>query len=65
MNTAKTTFTEDELLSIQTIPINVIIAAANRRINLNKMARCELANRGLDQSGSWVGFKKARALLNP
>ena len=65
MNIAKTTLTEDDLLSIQTLPINVIIAAANGRIDLNKMAQCELVNRGLDQSGSWVGFEKARALLNP
>lgn len=64
MNTEKTAFNDDELLSIQTLPIKLIIAAANGKIDLNQMAREELANRGLDLSGKWIGFDQARAALH-
>ena len=62
MNTAQTALTQDELLSIQTLPLKLILAAANGQIDLNEMARDELASRGLDQSGEWVGFDQARAM---
>lgn len=64
MNTEQTTLTQDELLSIQTLPLKLILAAANGQIDLNEMARNQLANRGLDLSGKWVGFEKARELLH-
>lgn len=64
MNTEQTTLTQDELLSIQSLPFKLILAAANGQVDLNAMARDELANRGLDQSGKWVGFDQARALLH-
>ena len=56
--------THDEILSIQVLPISVLIAAANQQLDLNALAREELAARGLDSNGKWVGFNKARALLN-
>lgn len=62
MNTKQTTLSQDELLSIQTLPLKLILAAANGQIDFNEMARNELANRGLDLSGKWVGFTKAREL---
>ncbi|AKH36906.1 MULTISPECIES: hypothetical protein [Nitrosomonas] len=64
MNTEQTTLTEDELLSIQVLPLKLILAAANGQIDLNEMARNQLINRGLDLSGKWVGFQKARELLH-
>ncbi|SFM67613.1 hypothetical protein [Nitrosomonas communis] len=64
MNTEQTTLTQDELLSIQVLPLKLILAAANGQIDLNEMARNQLANRGLDLSGKWVGFAKARELLH-
>ncbi|MCE7915561.1 MAG: hypothetical protein DYH15_13030 [Nitrosomonas sp. PRO4] len=64
MNTGIKALEQDELLSIQTLPISLLIAAANGQIDLNKMAKNELANRGLDLSGKWVGFDQARELLS-
>ena len=64
MNAQQTALTQDELLSIQTLPIKLILAAANGQIDLNAMARDELANRGLDVTGKWVGFEKARTTLH-
>lgn len=55
--------TTDEILSIQVLPISVLVAAATQQLDLNTLAREELASRGLDVSGKWVGFKKAGALL--
>ncbi|SDY23622.1 hypothetical protein [Nitrosomonas sp. Nm58] len=64
MNAEQTALTQDELLSIQTLPIKLILAAANGQIDLNAMARDELISRGLDLTGKWVGFEKARATLH-
>lgn len=58
------TLTADEISAIQVLPIKLIIAAANGQINLNTLAKKELASRGLNQSGTWVGFEQARALLD-
>lgn len=55
--------TTDEMLSIQVLPISVLVAAATQQLDLNALAREELASRGLDVSGKWIGFKKASALL--
>lgn len=63
MNTSSTALTEDEILSIQTLPLKLILAGANELIDLNALAREELASRGLDLSGKWIGFDQARALL--
>lgn len=52
MDTNNTQPTQDELLSIQVLPINLILAAANGKIDLNTLAREQLANRGLDLSGA-------------
>lgn len=54
--------THDEILSIQVLPISVLLAAANQQLDLNALAKKELAARGLDASGKWVGFTKAREL---
>lgn len=52
-------FTVDELGFIQLADTKVLAAAARGEIDINKLARDELANRGLDAQGKWVGFKAA------
>lgn len=48
----------EALLSIQVIDFTLLTAAAQGKIDLNEMAKQELANRGLNAEGKWVGFKK-------
>ena len=37
---------------------DILIAVANGKLDLNKLALLELKNRGLDKNGNWVGFNK-------
>ena len=37
----------------------VLAAAARGELDLNRLAREEMASRGLDLDGNWVGFKRA------
>lgn len=55
-------FTIDEIGFIQTAAANVLAAVARGEIDLNRIAREEMAARGLDQQGKWVGFDKAREI---
>lgn len=48
---------------LQMFPTAVIAAAARGELDMNAMARAELAARGLDQQGEWVGFEAAKKLL--
>lgn len=59
-NTQQPEFTIDELGFLQTALTKVLAAAARGEIDLNRLAREELANRGLDSQGQWVGFTQAR-----
>ena len=52
-------FTIDEVGFIQTALTKVLAAAARGELDLNRLAREELAARGLDQNGVWVGFEQA------
>lgn len=61
---AATTFTVDELGFIQLALNKVLVAVANGELDLNNLARKELANRGLDKQGQWVGFDKANQIHN-
>lgn len=54
--------THDEIHSIQVLPISVLVAAANQQLDLNVLAKEELAARGLDTGGKWVGFAKAKEI---
>ena len=54
-----TELTYDELAILQLATIKLLSEAAKGNIDLNAMAKRELANRGLDQNGEWVGFPKA------
>jgi hypothetical protein len=60
---AAATFTVDELGFIQLADAKVLTAVARGELDLNRVAREELANRGLDARGRWVGFQRARAQL--
>lgn len=37
----------------------LLVKAVNGEIDLNKLAAQQLAARGFDKKGQWVGFKKA------
>ena len=64
MITEATTFTVDELGFIQIALNKVLVAVANGELDLNDLARKELANRGLHKQGQWVGFDKANQIYN-
>lgn len=55
-------FTTDELGFIQIAHVTILVAVAAGRLDLNDLARRELADRGLDHKGKWVGFPKANAI---
>lgn len=44
---------------IQLFKNDVLAAVINGEIDLNEVARMEMAGRGLDKKGAWVGFRKA------
>lgn len=56
-------FTVDDVGFIQVVPARILVAAAKGDLDLNLLAREELANRGLDQVGVWVGFERAIVAL--
>ena len=41
---------------------SILIAAIKGEIDLVKLAKKEMANRGLGLNGEWIGFKKAEEL---
>ncbi len=53
-------FSVDEIGFIQIAEAKVLAAVARGEIDLNRIAREELANRGLGKNGEWVGFERAR-----
>ena len=55
-------FTVDEIGFIQIADAKVLAAVARGEIDLNLIAREELAARGLGIHGEWVGFEKARTI---
>ncbi len=60
MTTSK--FSIDELGFMQTALSKVLAAAARGELDLNRLAREEMASRGLDPDGNWVGFERAAEL---
>jgi hypothetical protein len=52
-------FTVDEIGFIQIAHVKVLAAVARGEIDLNLIAREEIAARGLDKHGRWVGFERA------
>jgi len=59
---SKGRFTLDEIEFIQSATVRVLVAAARGELDLNLLAREELAARGLDENGVWVGFERARRI---
>ena len=57
-------FTVDEVGFIQIALTKVLAAAARGELDLNRLAREELASRGLDDQGVWVGFHHAKQIHN-
>ena len=61
----------DEALVLQAAHVALLVAAACGDVDLNALAREELANRGLGVDGQWVGFgrsgdtKRARPVSRP
>jgi len=53
--------TPDQINCVHAMPLSVLAAAAAGLVDLNLLARQELANRGYDQRGIWVGYKTALA----
>ena len=60
--TYTTQFTIDEVGFIQIALTKVLAAVARGELYLNRLAREELASRGLDTQGEWVGFDRARQI---
>ena len=56
--------TLDEVGFIQFADIKALSAAAKGELDLNRLAREELASRGLDREGNWVGFDRASQIHN-
>ncbi|MCL5884370.1 MAG: hypothetical protein M1377_03320 [Deltaproteobacteria bacterium] len=54
--------TVDEIGFIQIAETKVLTAVARGEIDLNRIAKEELAARGLGLHGEWVGFQKARQI---
>lgn len=47
-------------MCLQALDTSILIAAARGEIDLNALARKELASRGISpRTGAWVGFAKA------
>lgn len=44
---------------LQIIPTEILTAAARGELDLNRLAQVELASRGVDIMGKWVGFHSA------
>ena len=56
-------YKQDDLnpnLIFQTIDIGLLLDAMFEIIDLKEIAKQELINRGLDYSGEYIGFKKAK-----
>lgn len=48
-----------------TTATDLLVAIANGLLDPTQLAKNELANRGLDLDGNWVGFAKAKKLSLP
>jgi len=56
-------FSVDEVGFIQTSLTKVLVAVVAGELDLNRLASEELAARGMNHQGRWVGFDAARSLL--
>ena len=51
----------DELDAVHGMSVSLLVAASRGQVDLNLIARQELASRGYDRRGVWVGFREAEA----
>ncbi|RDS85879.1 hypothetical protein [Dyella psychrodurans] len=49
----------DDVMFFGSVNTKVLLAIAEGRIDVRALAREEVANRGLDRTGRWVGFRQA------
>ncbi len=54
---------QDEVCFIQSASTKVLAAAVKGEVDLNRIAREELAARGMDTNGNWIGFDRAHEQL--
>lgn len=52
-------FTVDEIEFIEAATVRVLVGATQGDVDLNQLARDELAMRGMNKDGVWVGFDAA------
>lgn len=59
-NSDNGTLSDDEnpMFLFQMTSAKVLVEILNSKIDLNEFIKHELANRGLDNNGKWVGFQK-------
>lgn len=57
--TSRLGFLHDESLILQSAATALLAAAVRGELDLNALAAEELANRGVDRSGRWIGFPQA------
>lgn len=54
---------EDAALYLNQVPAEILVLIANGRIDAVQAAKEQLADRGLNTEGAWVGFKAAKQNL--
>lgn len=64
MNNPSQGIDRDLAEEIQTLDTRFLLAIHHGDVDVVKLARRELASRGLDGRGRWVGFASAGELLN-
>ena len=57
-------FSVDEIGFMQMATSRVLAAVAHGELDLNLLARQELAQRGQDAAGNWVGFRRAAEIFH-
>jgi hypothetical protein len=61
-NTAAAALTQELEGHVQTFPNWVLAAIAADQVDIKELVRKELAGRGLDTNGRWIGFTAAARL---
>lgn len=54
---------KNPMFLFNTIDTDLLAAAVRGEIDLLNLAKIELANRGVDASGTWVGFANAKKAM--
>lgn len=54
---------ENPLFLFGATSTGLLVRALNKEFDINMLIRLQLATRGVDEKGRWVGFEKARQSL--